>query len=251
MRSLIQFADIQKDDEVLDIAAGSGETSKILLDAVPKGQLTVLDASPQMLEAAKRILGEPGNVRYALSHAPAPHGEDIDIQGQTFTTVVIHLSLRTLASNTSDLKHLARWCMLFLRGGGSLVLCTHNTAVQVKPEARWDKWEDPFRTALEQVANQMGVPRREGPTSPFQMEEITHAFQDSGYSQKKMSTETFKRTMDDRLVMWSVPAVLDSVVDVHQVSSRQRDELLRIVRERVHGQETMPMTVAYWLFRKQ
>jgi trans-aconitate 2-methyltransferase len=59
---LARLAGIAPDASVLDVGCGTGRVTEELLALVPRGRVLAIDASPDMVELARRRLGENANV---------------------------------------------------------------------------------------------------------------------------------------------------------------------------------------------
>ncbi len=57
--------DSQKEYSILDLGVGTGITSKMIQDVLPESKIDVVDFSEQMMEGAKKKLGDK-NVRYIM-----------------------------------------------------------------------------------------------------------------------------------------------------------------------------------------
>jgi trans-aconitate 2-methyltransferase len=59
---LARLAGIEPDATVLDVGCGTGRVTEALLDLVPHGRVLAIDASPEMVELARRRLGARAEV---------------------------------------------------------------------------------------------------------------------------------------------------------------------------------------------
>jgi trans-aconitate methyltransferase len=55
---LVQHADVQNGDKVLDIGCGTGSLTRALLDVGPTMQVTGVDASPDFIEICRQSLND-------------------------------------------------------------------------------------------------------------------------------------------------------------------------------------------------
>jgi trans-aconitate 2-methyltransferase len=63
-RELISMAKVNETDEILDIGCGTGKLTMKLARLASKGSVTGIDPSTDMLEKARKVLGEKRNVRF-------------------------------------------------------------------------------------------------------------------------------------------------------------------------------------------
>jgi ubiquinone/menaquinone biosynthesis C-methylase UbiE len=54
LRAIVQQPDIRPDDRVLEIGCGQGVAATYVLERLDRGQLSAIDRSPKMIEAAER-----------------------------------------------------------------------------------------------------------------------------------------------------------------------------------------------------
>jgi trans-aconitate 2-methyltransferase len=59
---LARLADLAPDATVLDVGCGTGQVTEALLDLVPRGRVLAVDASQEMVEFARRRLGDRAEV---------------------------------------------------------------------------------------------------------------------------------------------------------------------------------------------
>ena len=254
MKTLINLAELKGNERALDVAAGTGEISRILLDALPTGNITLLDASPAMLRFAKSTLGGGSRVDYALCSMPTPRDSEIDILNRKFDIIFSHLSLSSFARNEQELEAFARWCFGHLSENGRIVLNAHNGMLMLLPsgsQMAWQNWQDPLRAKLSELLPHKL--RRNPPAQPPKLkeEEIVKAFLDAGFDRPKREETSTSITMADRGKLWKVPAILDSIVDVRSLGIEKGKQIVDEVIKSVLHSSTMPRTVISWAFKKK
>lgn len=242
MRFLCEFGDFSGVENVIDVACGDGATSEILSKCIGNGRLTVLDASPQMVARAKTVL--PNTVRFSLQVVPPRNNARMIDLVPPYDVVVVHLSLPSIANSLASLSEFARWSRIILADTGHLLIAAHNTAVHLE-QSTFDIKNDPLREAIREFTDKkLWRNPRNGPV--FTVQDIEGAIAEAGYSLQQSRVQSFPLTMRDRVAMWSTPAVLDDMIDVHRTSAEQRKELMSKVWTRVAGKATPDMTVKYW-----
>jgi trans-aconitate 2-methyltransferase len=63
-RELISMAKVNETDKILDIGCGTGKLTVELARLASKGSVTGIDPSTDMLEKARKVFGENGNMRF-------------------------------------------------------------------------------------------------------------------------------------------------------------------------------------------
>jgi trans-aconitate 2-methyltransferase len=94
---------LRGDERVLDAGCGSGRVTEQLLERLPHGEVVALDASPAMVEEARRRLGEDPRVTYLVADLlqPLPVEPPVDaiLSTATFHWITDHDQLfRNLAA---------------------------------------------------------------------------------------------------------------------------------------------------------
>jgi SAM-dependent methyltransferase len=248
MEFLVDSFGIVPDCRVLDVGAGTGYPSKVLKDKLKPERLTVLDASPQVLNKAKSILGEY-DVRYALVSVPTPlHERVIDLEAQ-FDFIILHLVLPNIASTQESLRSVARWCKRWLAPNGNVVIAAHNTAVKTQTDI-FDPNVDALRANLRNALERRGLGKfhDQRPKRRFEREEVASAFYEAGFNLKETKEKSYALTMKDRIRMWSSPAVFQEAVQLSQLEVATIVSIMKDVEEKVGSLATPDMTIAYWLF---
>ena len=229
MLKLVEFAKFRPNEQVLELAAGTGDLSHFLVDGLEEAaaaRLTVLDGSPGMLRAARRVL--QGRADYALCRlSSVGDGEgyfddrrNIDIRGTKFDAIVMYQALFAVANNEAGLARVARWCARHLKPRGRVILSAHNTAVQMDTVPPFDRDSDPLRVALRETAVAMGLEAhiRKNEVSELTIEGVERAFRQASFAPgRPCETYRFENPNAERHEMWRVPAILDSFIDVERV----------------------------------
>ena len=138
LRVLLETAEVNADDEVLDVACGPGIVSCAL--AAIAGHVTGLDVVPAMLDQASQLEQRKGlhNVRWQLGSATA-----LPFANDTFSLVVTRYSFHHLLDPAAALREMSRVC----QPGGRVVVA------DVTPESgkaagfdELERWRDPSHT---------------------------------------------------------------------------------------------------------
>ena len=66
-REVLARLELKGDETVLDAGCGSGRVTRLLLERLPRGRVIGVDASPSMIEEARRHLGEDDRVQLMAS----------------------------------------------------------------------------------------------------------------------------------------------------------------------------------------
>lgn len=97
---------------VLDLGAGTGETSRRLLAAHPRATVVAVDPSEEALRTAAAVLGDRAQLRLAELFEPLPHGP--------FDVIASALALHTL--RPADRTRLLTRARRALAPGGLIVI---------------------------------------------------------------------------------------------------------------------------------
>ncbi|HEU0157090.1 MAG TPA: class I SAM-dependent methyltransferase [Stellaceae bacterium] len=255
MAYLIEVGGITGDETVLELGAGSGETSKTLVHRIHSGQVTLLDASPQMVALATRVFERDNHVDLALCSVPEYTVDHIDLGEREFTTIVIHQSFQDLATAFSrNLEVLGRWCIEKLLPGGRLIVAAHNTVVETERPPGYETWEDEFRrvlyTEIRRIPEWRSHIRPRQQDHLYKPEHIEKSFLSQGFELRRKEKLTIQMSMNERILMWSVPAVMNAIVDVQTGGTDPIDKVCARLNDKFQGLPTMPRTTTYWVFQR-
>jgi ubiquinone/menaquinone biosynthesis C-methylase UbiE len=254
MNHLLEMADLRPQERVIDLAAGTGNLSRLILDKIPQGSLTLLEASPVMLNACQKLLGEDRHIEFALHRLLDPTSSDIDIRECKYDTIFCHMALTAIAHNLEDLRGFARWCRDRLKPGGKVILNAHNGALRMKRPKGYETWVDPLRKRMIEIITRQGEGNHlRGADIPiFDEENIKEAFEQFDLCLSDRHETTFGISIRDRIQMWSVPAILDSFINVKNITlSGARKIVSQLNDTTLQGYDTMPRTVVSWKFEQK
>ncbi len=114
-RHFVATAQIPPTSEVLDIAGGTGDIARLLLNRVGKsGRVVLSDINPEMLavgRARMEDLGLINGLEYVLANA-----EELPFEDQSFDAVTIAFGLRNVTDKDAALREMYR----VLRPGGQV-----------------------------------------------------------------------------------------------------------------------------------
>jgi trans-aconitate methyltransferase len=142
-RELIAQLHPRGDERILDVGCGDGKVTAELARAVPKGSVTGIDASPEMIRFARKIF---------------PQGKHPNLEFQVMDARKIHLAQRFDMVFSSSVLHWVDNHPAFLRGaaaclrsGGRLVVScggkgnAQDVFVALRPKMRLKQWCKFFR----------------------------------------------------------------------------------------------------------
>jgi SAM-dependent methyltransferase len=111
---VLEAADVQAGDQVLDMCTGTGEAAVAIASAIgPSGCLIGVDIAPPMLESARGRLNEPAFLPVAAN------GQALPFSDHCFDALVCQLGLQFFADPGTGLKEFRR----VLRDGGRAGIC--------------------------------------------------------------------------------------------------------------------------------
>jgi len=142
-RELIDRLKLRGDEHVLDVGCGDGKITAEIARAVPKGSVTGMDASPPMIEFAKKTFppGKFGNLRFRCMDARHIRFERrFDL---LFSNAALHW--------VDDHQTFLRGASAVLNPGGRLVVScggkgnAQDVFLALRPEMRLKRWRGFFR----------------------------------------------------------------------------------------------------------
>jgi trans-aconitate 2-methyltransferase len=142
-RELIAKFHLRGDEHILDVGCGDGKVTAEIARAVPHGSVTGIDASPQMIEFAKKtfLAKKFPNLRFRVMDA-----RKIKFERQ-FDLVFSNAALHWVDDHQAILRGVAR----VLKSEGRLVVScggkgnAQDVFVALRPEMRLKRWREFFR----------------------------------------------------------------------------------------------------------
>lgn len=119
-RRLLEVAEVQSGDVVLDLAAGLGELSRVLAQRTsPGGRVIGTDLSPQMVQRAVRRTADLDHLSFRVVDA-----QQMGVADDSIDVVVCKMGLMLLADPVAAVAE----CRRVLRPGGALAVATWGPA---------------------------------------------------------------------------------------------------------------------------
>jgi trans-aconitate methyltransferase len=142
-RELIAKLNLQGDEHVLDLGCGDGKVTAELARAVPRGTVTGIDASAEMIQFAKKTFPKSAlsNLHFQIADArEIRFAKKFDL---VFSNAALHW--------VDDHESILRGASAVLKPGGRLVVScggkgnAHDVFLALRPEMRLNRWREFFR----------------------------------------------------------------------------------------------------------
>ncbi len=142
-RELIAQLKLRADEHILDVGCGDGKVTAELARAVPRGSVTGVDASPQMIQFAKRAFppSEISNLKFQIMDARKIKSP------RQFECVFSNAALHWV----DDHQAILRGAASVLKPGGRLIIScggkgnAQDVFIALRPEMRLKRWREFFR----------------------------------------------------------------------------------------------------------
>lgn len=142
-RELIAQLKLHGDEHILDVGCGDGKVTAELARAVPRGSMTGVDASPQMIQFAKKACPptEISNLKFQIMDArKIKSTRRFDL---VFSNAALHW--------VDDHQAILRGAASILKPGGRLIIScggkgnAQDVFIALRPEMRLKRWREFFR----------------------------------------------------------------------------------------------------------
>ncbi len=242
-RKLVSLARLEKGQEVLDVATGSGLAALMAAHLVgPDGQVTGVDLSDTMLGLARHRASVEGvtNVEFLQMDA-----EKVEFLDETFDAVLCALGLMLFPQPDKALAEMHR----VVRKGGNLALSVFGRGSRVALRALME----PF------IPHMPPAPQRGPSTFGFgRVEVLEEALDRTGFSQISTAQESHVLTFDDATHVWEMLLSLGRLALMHsRLPEQQKEELeqevLQIAEEKYReadGALALPFEITYAVAQK-
>ncbi len=142
-RELIARFNLRGDEHILDVGCGDGKVTAEIARAVPRGTVTGVDASPQMIEFAREMFPHRKAPNLEFQVMDARHIRFAQQFDLTFSNAALHW--------VDDHQAILRGMASVLKPGGRLIVScggkgnAQDVFVVLRPEMRLKRWRNFFR----------------------------------------------------------------------------------------------------------
>ena len=142
-RELIAKLKLRGDERILDVGCGDGKITAEMARAIPIGQAVGVDASPQMIEFAKKTFPAGKNPNLEFHVMDARKIQFVRKFDLVFSNAALHW--------VDDHQAFLRGAASVLKPGGRLVVScggkgnAHDVFLALRPEMRLKRWREFFR----------------------------------------------------------------------------------------------------------
>jgi ubiquinone/menaquinone biosynthesis C-methylase UbiE len=242
-QKLVSLAKLEKGQQVLDVATGSGLAALLSAPLVgPNGRVTGTDLSDAMIELARERALTEGiqNVEFLQMDA-----ERLEFPSESFDAVLCALGLMLFPAPDKALSEMRR----VLRTAGSVALCVMGRGSRVA-----------LRALIEPFVPHMPPPDQRGPsTFAFgRADVLSEALDNAGFSVVTTEQESYVLTFDEIEDAWELVLSFGRLGQMHsRLPPNVREELRRrallIARDKYvdpRGQLRLPFEITYAVGRK-
>jgi len=197
------------------LGSGTGFFSKFIVDQIKETKITLVDKSSDMLNKSMEILNDHQNINYILRDIRCDKILYGAFETTKFNKIIIFYAFQYFVSNVNDIENFALKLKKNITENGEVVIMIHNSFIKDKKNKNKGNWKDPIRKTITEYAKEKGIIVKDQTHHKFTVNEIRTGFSRAGfYILESIETKKYDRTILDRIAMWKVPAILNSLIEV-------------------------------------
>lgn len=163
------------------------------------------------------------------------------LAGRKYDYILMHFSLHNFISKEQNLKSFAGRLKQILAYGGEIIVAIHDHVYGSINE------EEELRIKIRDFAQKNGI-RLKGKSKTISLHDLKSDFFKNGLLVVKERSLPLERNMKERIMMWKVDAILDSMLDVEELKNKNlKDELFKELGE-IETEHSASMIVNYISF---
>jgi len=241
MQHLLNQINLQAASNILSLGVGTGNLENMLLSNKGyQGFLGLVDNSYSMLNYANNQLKGYENISYALIDLSKKWTLYGALANRKYDFILIHFSIHLFISSHQTVSDFARKLKRLLDYNGKIVIAIHD-GIYAQPDEK-----EPLRKLIREFAERNNIPVKSAKRN-IPLEELKTGFFNNGLFVIEESEKLITRTIEERIAMWEVDAILDSILDVQKISSTQKNQLLKEMNK-IKSLKSKPMAVKYLQF---
>lgn len=227
MDLLISLAAIKDGDKILEVGCGTGELARKVIGIGKEIDFYIVDKSPEMIEFCNKTIDKRIKMR-VFDVTDSQIDTEFHLgKGNSFDKIISHLTFPIPEEPIENFRSLIEFINKYLKRGGRFLLSIHNTAIKVEGDNYKPK-EDFLRRAIRDNLEEMGLKKiyRQINREEYTADTFDHLFCKSyGYKKVLEKNERHSFTMTERLSMWKVPAVLNTLLNYQDLPEDKKLEL--------------------------
>ena len=241
MQHLLNQINIQTAENILSLGVGTGKMENLLLTTKRyKGFLGLVDKSYSMLYSSYYKLKDFGNTAFALLDLSKDWILYGELAEKKYDYILIHFSIHHFIGSHQSISDFAHKLKQLLEYNGKIVIAIHDN-IYSHPDNN-----DVLRKLILEFAKKNNIPEKKDGRY-ISVNELKLNFYNSGLFVVNEIEKVISRNIDERIAMWEVDAILDSLIEVSYLSSEQKSSLYKEMNK-LNKVNTKPMTVKYIQF---
>lgn len=237
MSVLISKINFTNTNYILSLGAGTGELErKIIKEKKYRGFISLVDNSHSMLYEAYKKLRNNKNVNFTLLDLSIPEWQFYGVLSNIkYDYILIHFSLHHFINTGQQLYSFACKLKSLLAPQGIVLIAIHDNIYE------GPKPDDKLREVIISFAQKEKIRIKSGLSLSITELKQEFALAKLNLVQEE-TTDSYKRSMSDRIAMWKTPAILNTLIDFDSLTKETKDELFNRI-EQVKGDNLTPGTI--------
>ncbi len=247
----IDKCDVRDGDRILEVGCGTGLLAQKLIESGKRIQLTIVDRSPQMIKFCEKNLDS--RIKKIPLDITDSRSDTLFFLGAYggFDKIISHLTFPIPEESQEKFELLLKIISNLLHPSGKFVLSILNTSVHIESDT-YNVNGDFFREGIYEQLDVLGLSHvsKHLHRKVFTNQEIEELAKQYNMIKTDEVNSSYSFSMKERISMWKVPAVLNTILEYNQLPDEKRIKLFSNIEAFYSHRKTKNLATKTFVFEK-